>query len=83
MTLAAASRDAGHVRAATMPGQCDGVEDINAVPSQGQYNQRTMATYDSQDCLTELITCNQCTNSIDFLHPILHLPSGKFRAENI
>lgn len=31
MTLAAASRDAGQVRAATIPAQCDGVKEINSV----------------------------------------------------
>lgn len=30
MTLAAASRDAGQVRAATIPAQCDGVKEINS-----------------------------------------------------
>lgn len=56
MTLAAASKDAGHVRAATMPGQCDGVKDISAVPSKGQYNKRRMAGLHSQNCLTEIIS---------------------------
>lgn len=33
MTLAAASREAGQVRAATIPAQCDGVKEINSVLS--------------------------------------------------
>lgn len=42
MTLAAASKDAGHVRAAMMPGQRNGVKVINAVLNKGQYNKRRM-----------------------------------------
>lgn len=54
MTLAAANKDAGHVRAATMPEQCDDVKDINAVPFKDQHNRKTVAGQDSQDCLSAI-----------------------------